>query len=151
MSRSQNNEPVTLKRAYLPRQAGVFGLLEVEELSVVTLELPWRDNQRSISCVPEGTYPLRKRASNVVSRSTGGDYGEGWEVCDVPGRDWIMIHVGNWLRDTNGCVLPGRRLGWSNQGAMVRSSRAAFDELMEVLDRRDQWQIEISCGHPQGV
>ena len=34
---------------------GTFGVLIKDGVPLcVTLELPWRDNERSISCIPEG-------------------------------------------------------------------------------------------------
>ena len=64
-----------------------------------TLELPWRDNKRSVSCIPAGGYEAVKYFS--PSR------GDCFLVKKVPGRSAILIHSGNYNRDTRGCILPG--------------------------------------------
>lgn len=142
---------ISISRAYLPFDTGTFGALVVDGHEFATLELPWRDNSVSKSCIPEGTYRMRKRASTVIRRSTGGEYSEGWEVCDVPDRTFIMIHPGNWTSDTDGCLLVGRQFWWSSEGPMVRSSRDAFRDLMGILGRRDEWEIAIGCNRPEMI
>ena len=32
-----------------------------DSLALNTLELPWKNNQENISCIPIGTYPFKKR------------------------------------------------------------------------------------------
>lgn len=64
-----------------------------------TLELPWRDNQRNISCIPKGEYQVMKHYSPR--------YGYTFWLKDVPNRSEILIHQGNYNRDTQGCILPG--------------------------------------------
>lgn len=51
----------------------------------VSLELLWKDNKRSISCIPEGIYPLVKRFTEK----------RGWHVMidKVPNRSWILVHA----------------------------------------------------------
>ena len=135
---------IKLSRAYLPMGRATFGSIRVGGGEFACLERPWLGNQRKQSCIPEGVYRLRKRVSAVVTRSTGGEYSVGWEVTDVPGRDWIMIHPGNYTIDTDGCILPGRGFSWHGQhGPMVTHSRDAFRDLMAVLDEREEWDIDI--------
>ena len=64
-----------------------------------TLELPWRHNAQEISCIPVGDYPV------VLSNSNR--FGPVFRLKDVPGREGILIHVGNYLHETRGCILPG--------------------------------------------
>lgn len=64
------------------------------------LELPWLDNQRQISCIPEGYYK--------VVRRTSPRFGEHFHILDVPNRSFILIHHGNYTRDIQGCLLVGR-------------------------------------------
>lgn len=64
------------------------------------LELPDKNNQKNISCIPEGVYKGKKRISP----------GKGYEVIeyiDVPNRTYIQIHCGNYTRQILGCQLPG--------------------------------------------
>lgn len=133
--------------AYTPE--GTFGRLQVGGKEFYTVERPWQDNKPKVSCIPEGDYTLRMRDSAVVSRSTGGAYSRGWEVTDVKGRTFIMIHVGNTIDDLEGCIAPGKLLSVVNGRWAVGSSRPAFDELMGVLSGQDEWKltIDFSCDY----
>lgn len=133
---------VELERwGYTP--VGVFGTLRIGRWSCYTVERPWAGNRPNVSCIPEGVYPLRMRRSGVVTRSTGGEYQEGWEVCDVPGRSYIMLHPANTMDDLEGCIGPGEDIGVVGGKWSVTHSRAAFRELMDQLDERDEWTLDI--------
>lgn len=68
-----------------------------------TLELPWKNNRKSVSCIPDGRYSCRIRlARESVSR----DYVH-LLVEDVKGRSYILFHCGNFPSDTKGCILTG--------------------------------------------
>ena len=92
-----------------------------------TLELPWRENEPFISCIPEGTYKVIPRDSTT--------YGNHWHVQDVTGRSLILIHAGNYHRDTEGCIIVGREiLDIDGDGHRdVTSSRKTMRELNNVL------------------
>lgn len=80
---------------------GVFGRLELPGLATYyTAEEESHDNARNISCIPAGTYPLRRTVYHKHGYET-------FEVCDVPGRSRILIHPGNTEEDTQGCILLG--------------------------------------------
>lgn len=68
-------------------------------LKVLTLELPDLGNQKRISCIPEGKYK--------VHRIYSPKFGTCFHVQDVPGRTGILIHKGNYTKDTSGCILVG--------------------------------------------
>ena len=95
-----------------------------------TLELPWRDNQRSISCIPVGEYSVRFR---YPRESATRNYLH-LLVKDVPNRDFILIHRGNKSSHSKGCIL----VGMTSQHNFVGNSRLAMDLLMKEL---------INCGH----
>lgn len=64
------------------------------------LELPYLDNARNISAIPPGAYKVVPRESQK--------YGLHFLVQDVTGRDYILIHAGNFKSDTRGCILLGQ-------------------------------------------
>jgi hypothetical protein len=68
-----------------------------------TLELPWKDNQKSVSCIPEGKYSCRVR---LARESATRDYVH-LLVKDVPNRSYILFHRGNYPSDSRGCILTG--------------------------------------------
>ena len=74
---------------------GVFGTLRVDGKTWYTLEDDWRDNERNVSCIPAGSYRLRK----VLHRGTLPTY----EIYPVTDRTHIHIHPGNTEEDVQGC------------------------------------------------
>src|SRR3989344_7456256 len=75
---------------------------DYDEFLGYTLELPFRNNERFISCIPAGTYELKRRATIK--------YDEHFLVRDVPNREFVLIHRGGTSpRHTKGCILLGNR------------------------------------------
>ena len=95
------------------------------ELMCDTLENPWLDNQRNISCIPEGQYDVRIR---LARESATRDYIH-LLVQEVPKRSYILFHIGNTAKDTQGCIL----VGLKRQQDFVSNSRLAMDLLMKEI------------------
>lgn len=130
---------ISLLRYYTP--LGTWGEFTVDDFKCVTLENPWKNNQPNISCIPEGIYSLSMRNSPLVKRLTG--YTKGWEIINVLDRSYIMIHTGNFIIDTDGCLLVGEKMSSNEQGLMITNSRNTFDKLMNKLSEKDEWYIDI--------
>ena len=90
-----------------------------------TLENSWQDNQRNISCIPEGVYPVRLR---LPRESATRDYIH-LLVKDVKDRDYILIHIGNTAKDTSGCIL----VGLGTEQDVVHNSVLAMDLLIKEV------------------
>tara|TARA_R110002126_G_scaffold75248_4_gene187554 strand:+ start:103 stop:507 length:405 start_codon:yes stop_codon:yes gene_type:complete len=90
-----------------------------------TLENPWLDNQRNISCIPEGEYKVRLR---LPRESATRDYIH-LLVKEVPNRDWILFHKGNTSQDTSGCIL----VGLGSQQDFVSNSTLAMELLIKEI------------------
>ena len=90
-----------------------------------TLELPYRDNQRSISCIPSGNYKVRMR---YPRESATRDYLH-LLVKDVPNRKFILIHRGNKPSHSKGCIL----VGMTSQHNFVGNSTLAMDLLLKEI------------------
>jgi len=115
----------------------VAGLLKFgDELqhSVWTLECPYLNNQPFISSIPDGQYGLIKFDSKQHPGC--------WVLTPVPNRTGILIHVGNEVEHTQGCILIGQtqKPGW------VGNSRDALRQLNYYLDRAEQHTIQIGPG-----
>jgi hypothetical protein len=99
-----------------------------------TLELPWRDNKRSISCIPAGQYIVRIRQSPK--------YGRIYWVTNVPDRTWILIHSGNVAGDrakgfrthVQGCILLGKKHGFLWNQRAVLTSRPTVKSFMRTMN-----------------
>ena len=90
-----------------------------------TLENPWLDNQRNISCIPEGQYKVRLR---LARESATRNYLH-LLVQDVPNRSYILFHRGNTAKDTSGCILVGN----GRKQNIVENSRLAMDLLIKEI------------------
>ena len=129
---------------------GTLGRLELPDRSVFcTLEPQWRNNASGESCIPAGEYPLEMRQSPMVYRTSGMAFSRGWEVQDVPNRDLIMIHPGNWQNDSNGCILVGRAFAVIDGKPGITASRAAFKDLMTRLAKREDWRLLVRWVAPE--
>jgi hypothetical protein len=108
-----------------------FGELSYGTVKLATLELPWKDNARSESCIPPGNYKVSGHASPK--------FGKCYLVHDVPGRDGILFHVGNYPTDTQGCILVG-------EGRTTRSvinSRLGLDRMLRELKWPQSFNLTI--------
>lgn len=93
-------------------------------LTLYTVELPWRNNERSISHIPKGTYKVVHRHSKK--------YNHHLHVLDVPNRELILFHVGNTYRDTRGCILVGKHEHKFKNILGVSQSKKAMSNLMNL-------------------
>lgn len=111
----------------------------------VTLELPWRDNEKNVSRIPSGTYKGVTRAGASV-QSAG--VGRVVEIKGVKGRDGILIHVGNTSVDTNGCILLGDYYGKLLNRNAVLNSGYAYSKFIKLIPPEVTVEI-IDCFPPK--
>ena len=90
-----------------------------------TLELPWRGNQKRISCIPAGDYKVRVRPAR---QSATRKYVH-LIVEEVHNRSYILFHRGNRPKDTLGCILVGQTYSQD----FVGNSTIAMDLLMKEI------------------
>jgi hypothetical protein len=125
-----------LTRTYFPD--GTNGKLMSEgKLLCKTIELPWKNNEKRVSCIPEGRYFIRKRYSQKFK----------WhlEVVDVKNRSYILFHpANNALQELNGCIAPVTKLSGPGLGLM---SRKAFEKLKTfvyaALDSKESVELIV--------
>ena len=105
---------LTLYRIY--KTTATFGVLCNDEWPLcVTLELPSKSNLPDISCIPEGVYQCVPHDSPAHSNT--------WEITNVPDRSDILIHNGNFLKNTSGCIICGSQF-YGNMEAVGGSDMA---------------------------
>jgi len=105
---------------------GTLYLIDNEEviLTLKTLELSYRENQKRISSVPVGDYFLKNYSSPK--------YPNVLEIVGVENRNYILIHNGNYFTQTMGCVLVGLKTKDINGDGIldVVNSKTALKRLM---------------------
>lgn len=103
---------------------GTNGMLYLNNaLQCYTIELPLMDNQPRISCIPEGSYALKKRYSPKFKQHL--------LVQDVHKRGAILIHPANdALKELKGCIAPVSILTGEGKGLQ---SRTAIEKLRTLV------------------
>ena len=93
-----------------------------------TLENPYIDNKRNVSCIPCGVYHCESFVG-VVHKNV-------WEVKNVAGRTNILFHAGNTEKETQGCILVGKTYGFLEDDIAVLNSKVTLDYLRTKLPRK---------------
>ncbi len=99
-----------------------------------TLELPWKDNEKRVSCIPKGVYEVKKRYTEESKYKY-----EHLHILDVENRELILMHVGNYPKNSKGCIL----LGNTRALNFVGESRKAFYKLMYDLGSFEKIELII--------
>ena len=97
-----------------------------------------RNNQKRVSNVPPGVYPLVLEYSNKFNQ-------ELYELKNVPNRSECKIHMANYWNQLNGCIAPGLKLKDLNRDGYsdVTNSRIALSEFHRALRGVRKTTIEI--------
>jgi len=129
------NKIITIKRTHY-REDGTFGVIDDEgEMFALTVELPWKDNQQNVSCIPEGEYDLKRKKSH--------HFGEVFEVLNVPNRTDVLIHPANTKDDLKGCIGLGEQFEPIGSLDAVLLSRQAVSEFMKRMKGFDYGKLVI--------
>lgn len=116
---------------------GTFGVLRVGQVPfALTLERPWEDNAQNVSCIPAGRYRCRKIRSPR--------FGNTYEVCDVPSRTHVLFHKGNYMYDTQGCILIGEEYSGTWDKPFIASSERGVLEFMKLLTDQPEFELVIT-------
>ena len=125
-----------LSRTYFPD--GTNGTLACEGQFICnTIELPWKLNEKGVSCIPEGEYFIAKRFSTKFQ----------WhlEVLDVPNRSLILFHPANSaLHELKGCIAPVTQLSGPGLGLLSRKAFGQLNHLvLPALDRKESVRLIV--------
>lgn len=104
-------------------QGACLGRLDGLSQTIWTLEDAWNNNKKGNSCVPKGTYsciPHGWHNEPVKKKQV-------WELLNVPQRTSILMHIGNKIGDTDGCVLCGFGLTIGFDSVMITRSTDAIN------------------------
>ena len=128
-------EKLKIKRWY--HDDCTLGRLTYGEFHCFTLELPWLDNQQSISCIPAaGAYKGRKHTSPSNGNCIA--------IESVLNRTHIQIHAANYISQIKGCIAVGDSIKFLNDNSIpdVTNSKNTLKRLLEELPNKFLIEIE---------
>ena len=101
------------------------------------IELPWLNNQRHVSCIPEGDYVLKARYSTK--------FGHHLHIVDVNGRSLILLHAANDAkRELRGCIAPVTQLTGIGKGTQSKPLLQKLVSLCyQAIDRNENVLLTI--------
>lgn len=123
LKRTESNDKQTLGDLTISYKGKTF--------NCKTLELAWKNNQKNISCIPKGLYKVIPHYS--------GKFGRVYWLQDVENRSYIYFHVGNYYKDTLGCILVGDSYSDINRDGYldVINSRKTLDKMLNFLENKE--------------
>ena len=114
-----------------------LGILTYGDFKCFTLELPWKNNERNVSCIPRALgYKGEKHQSPAN--------GPVIAINNVLNRTYIQIHSANFLRQLKGCIAVGDSIKFLDGDSLpdVTNSKNTLKALLAVLP--DNFMIEVS-------
>lgn len=146
-------ETIEMKRVKLPKRT-LSSMFRNNVMISKILELPWLNNKRSISCIPNGKYRVTKEQPipaddpNTPVDESGGRKARPYvhfRIHGVPGRQGILIHPVGDVKDSLGCMGPGSKFidfNTDNPKFSYADSKAKLAELTKALP--DEFWLNIS-------
>lgn len=116
---------------------GTFGVLLIDgKVFCVTLEPPDELNKVNESCIPTGQYMCKRYKSKR--------YPNTFQIMNVPNRSKILFHPGNFVDNTEGCILLARKFGVLGKGRGILNSGGTFKQFMEIFNGVDKFHLTIN-------
>ncbi|MBI4403658.1 MAG: hypothetical protein HY537_05830 [Deltaproteobacteria bacterium] len=132
---------IKIERDNLGKDKAIFGTLMIERpfgpgvsypKRWYTLERPWIENLKVVSCIPAGRYPAHIRRDHDPWRI---------ELENTGNRTNIQIHNGTILEHIEGCIL----VGTYRTDSRVKNSVTAMAEILgETLHYEKSPQIVVN-------
>ncbi len=125
---------IELQRLY--RDSWTDGMIFIKGILLCrSIELRWANNERNISCVPEGVYPV------VIIQHP--KFGECLQINGVKGRSGILVHVANDAqKELRGCIAPVFSLSGNGKGQYSRLALIYIIENLKISGEKEHF-IEI--------
>lgn len=128
----KDKQTMILVRKYI-KSFYTIGVLSLDGCRLCNiLEPPVYGTHHGVTAIPFGTYEIDldtvspKFKDRVWAKPYGGKVPT---LKDVPGRSRILLHPGNTVDNTDGCLLPG----WNREVGKVLDSQITFHKLMGIM------------------
>ena len=132
---------VIINRKIFSDKSTIGDLLLDSQIFCQTLEDTCRRQKiAGVTAIPPGEYRLSLEFSNRYQRIMP-------RILDVPGYKGVLIHWGNYPKDTEGCILVGHYN--PSLENMITSSRKTFDILFDKLSaKKGELMVAVCGGYP---
>lgn len=122
---------IELQRLY--RETWTDGMIFIKGILLCrSIELRWANNERNVSCVPEGVYPVA-----IIQHPK---FGECLLVSGVKGRSGILVHVANDAqKELRGCIAPVFSLSGNGKGLHSRLALNYIIENLKISGEKDHF------------
>lgn len=124
------------------RPDGVFSTLyQNGEKLCVTLEHAFEDADGNFAPkLPRGATYSCKRGTHQLEH--GGPFVT-FEITGVAGHSGILFHIGNFNKDSDGCVLVGENVHTESSAWWIDDSLVTFQKLMAALADVDEFDLTV--------
>ena len=129
---------VELQRTY--REGWTDGMIFICNILLCrSIELKWANNERNVSCVTEGVYPLA-----IIQHPK---FGECLQVSGVKGRSGILVHSANDAqKELRGCIAPVFSLSGNGKGLHSRLALNYIIENLKISGEKEHY-LKIGSGN----
>jgi len=138
-------DEVIVKRVYLPTET-LSSIFYKNVMLCKGMELPWKENKRGISCIPEGSYECTKEPPIPANDPQGRKERPYWHfrIHNVPKRSGILIHKITYVKDLQGCIGTGMDFKDFNKDGVpdMADSTKALQKLVDTLP--DKFTLTIT-------
>jgi len=130
-----------IERVYLPTQT-LGSWYDGEEVIAKTMELPWRENQRSpdsskASCIPEKIYLVKKQPPKPTRQ-----YGH-FRLMNTAPRQGILVHRITNVEGLLGCIGVFTRFGNIDKDSDYEALESSKKLEWMYLNLPDSFELEI--------
>ena len=110
-------------------KTAIRGMLITGKNTYITLERPWLQNQRNISCIPAGEY-------ECLYFPKLGKFVDVYYIQKVPGRSGVLIHCGVVVEHSHGCILIGLQKGLVAGKPAIFNSFSARTQFVSDMEKK---------------
>ena len=125
-----------LERVYLETET--LGSIYMDgQVIAKTMELPWKQNKRAISCIPEDTYKVVKQPPKPTRNYAY------FRLPNVIGRTGILIHRITYVKELKGCIGVGSRFYDFNKDGVPDMAESSAKLQWMIDNLPDEFYLQI--------
>ena len=105
--------------------------------------------------IPAGKYQIKPRRAGSFFQRYSKQFAHKFvpHILDVPGFEWILIHIGNTIKNTSGCLVVNRFIGIGPDGNYMGTDSASVYKLLyslmdKALEQGEEIWIEVRRNKP---